>query len=240
MFMMVDSYYIKKGYQTNCTNSTLDTNDSFYWDETRVIAGHYYQYHVYKLAKKLVQERPIKNVIDIGCGPATKLMEMIFPYCQDVVGIDQPSAIKVCKERFNRGEFYSDNFEKPTLKINKKFDLVICCDVIEHILNPDVLINYIKRFSHSDSLIVFSTPERDLLRGLNCMASQKPEHVREWNQKEFMSYLCSRGFEIEQTKLVPAMKFNISKEYYLFLRRVLTRIHAFNTCQIVLTRLPKE
>jgi 2-polyprenyl-3-methyl-5-hydroxy-6-metoxy-1,4-benzoquinol methylase len=166
-------------------------------------------------------------------------MKIIFPHCPDVVGIDQPSAIDVCKKRYGNGEFFADNFETPVLKLDKKFDLIICCDVIEHLMDPDILLNYIKRFSHNDSLIVFSTPERDLLRGPDCMVSEKPEHVREWNHKEFLKYLKSRGFVIEEALFVPTMKFNLSREYILYLKRVLKGIHAFNTCQVAVTRLSK-
>lgn len=237
--MNIDHYFIKSGYQINSHNFTLDSNVSTFWTEKRIWASHYYQYHVYTLASRIVKERRVKSVLDVGCGPATKLMRVVFPHCSNVVGIDQFSAIEICKKRYKKGEFYVDNFETPKLRLNKKFDLIICCDVIEHLLDPDVLLYYIKRFCYKDSLIIFSTPERDLLRGVDCMASKKPEHVREWNQLEFLNYLESRGFEIRQTKLVPPMKFNLSKEYRLLLKRVLKGIHAFNTCQIAVIRLSK-
>lgn len=232
-----DRYFIKKGYQVNIINRTLDSSDSTYWSEWRIKASHYYQYHVYALAKRLIRERKLNNVLDIGCGVATKLMELIYPVCCDVVGVDQPYAIEICKKKYGNGKFYSDNLEAPNLKLNRIFDLIICSDVIEHLLDPDKLLKYIKNLSHYNSLIIFSTPERDLLRGSGCMASCKPEHIREWNQKEFLKYLQSRGFEIILSKIVPPSKLNFSRDYYLFLKRVLKGMHPLNTTQIVIAQL---
>ena len=66
----------------------------------------------------------------------------------------------------------------------------MCINVIEHLLNPDSLMNYLKKYTNE--YIIVSTPER------------KPEskgpppnihHIREWERHEFEEYI-SKFFEI--------------------------------------------
>ena len=37
-----------------------------------------YQINVYKLAKKVVESKPIKKVVDVGCGSGLKLKMLVF------------------------------------------------------------------------------------------------------------------------------------------------------------------
>lgn len=81
------------------------------------------------------------------------------------------------------------------MKNNANFDLIICSDVIEHIPDPDQLINCLK--SLDSKFIVFSTPNRDLF---NSKYSQlgpppNPSHCREWNFEEFETYI-RKNFEV--------------------------------------------
>lgn len=93
-------------------------------------------------------------------------MELLYPICNDVVGIDQPQVIRYCNEKFKdtKAQFVADNFEDPSYHPTNPFDLIICSDVIEHIEDPDILLNYIKSFAGKETYIIISTPERDILR----------------------------------------------------------------------------
>ena len=174
--------------------------------------------------------------MDIGCGTAYKLMNLVFPICQNVTGIDSQPAVELCKTRYSAGAFYTEDLEAPTLKLKGGYDMVICSDVIEHLIDPNVLVDYIKALCHENTLIVISTPERDYLRDPNCMACRKPGHIREWNEEELTRYLQSRGLKIIKSILYPPMRFNWSKEYFSFLKRVIRAEHAFNTCQTLVTK----
>jgi SAM-dependent methyltransferase len=91
----------------------------------------------------------------------------------------------------------------PPAAWSRRFDLIICADVIEHLVDPDVVLRWIRLFSKPTSRIVLSTPERDLRRGRRSLGP--PEnlgHVREWNSREFCAYLDSRGFDILQHEIV--------------------------------------
>jgi hypothetical protein len=74
--------------------------------------------------------------------------------------------------------------------------LVICSDVIEHVVDPDVLLGYLRTCTGSGGLVILSTPERHRLRGRNCIRSPNPAHVREWSFGELRRYLEARGFRV--------------------------------------------
>lgn len=182
-------YFIKKNYRTNL--DVIPYIDTLPRSST-------YQYEIYKFARKIIKKHDLKNILDIGCGIGTKLYEIIYPVCEDIIGIDSSSDfINICKQEYSFGQWFIDDIEDKKIKLDRKFDIIISSDVIEHLVNPDNLLSYIRKFSNNDTFIIISTPERDLVRGI--MSNGPPankSHVREWNKMEFNKYIKSRGFDI--------------------------------------------
>lgn len=193
---MERNYFIKKNYKANLVTHTVDTENQIYWSKSRILHSYYNRYNLYNFCKKLVKKKDLKNVLDVGCGPALKLMKLIYPNCHEVYGIDQESIIEFCKKKHGLKTFFSDDIENPSLNLDKKFALILSFDVIEHLLKPNKLISYIKKYCHENTYIIITTPERDILRGKNCNYSPKNVHVREWNSFEFNKYLKNQGFKI--------------------------------------------
>ena len=73
-----------------------------------------YQYPVYMSAKKVISRGGIQQVIDVGCGVATKLemLHGVFPGVE-FTGIDQPSTIEFCRRRYPFGRWVADDLECP-------------------------------------------------------------------------------------------------------------------------------
>lgn len=191
-------YCIRSDYQPNAVLTHEQDSPEEYWTESRIRASLVYQYPVYMLAKKLIVERRIEKVIDVGCGVATKLelLHKSLPHVQ-YAGIDQEHAIQVCRERRTFGHWFVDDFDNPSDELNDlKAGLVICSDVIEHLGDPDKLLSYLKRRVQEDGIILLSTPDRDGLRGKDSAACPNKYHVREWNRPELRAYLESRGFRV--------------------------------------------
>lgn len=81
-------------------------------------------------------------------------------------------------------------------------DSIICSDVIEHIKDPDQLIQFI-RFIQSET-IIFSTPEREANAGQKDYGPpENPSHFGEWNADEFRNYF-SQWFHIEEQRIFNA------------------------------------
>lgn len=194
---MESNFFIRKEYVINPT-ITLDEHPRNYWTKDRIASSHYFQYHVYELAAKIFKENQYCHLLDIGSGPGTKLKKFFNLQKTEVTLFDQPGMDEVVKETIGRVKFFGVNLEDEHFTINQKFDLIICSDVIEHLNNPDALLNIIKNHLADNGVCVLSTPDRDMCRGLANLQSPNKAHVREWNKPELIQYVESRGFKVKK------------------------------------------
>ena len=242
---MVEQYCIKSEYRCNNRAVTFDEDKAnAYWNDQRIEAAiHYhYQYYVYKKALSLFLSKGYKSLLDVGCGLPLKIKWLFAPHCNDIVLIDQPSLTQLAQQIVPKYRFIPSNLEHINFELSKKFDLIICSDVLEHLLNPDNCAAFIRRHSALNGLVIFSTPERDYLRGNECNYSPKNEHVREWNSIEFGHYLKNHGFRIIEQLQVPQIKLR-SIEFLssrILPQRVWSRVQylrrRWGSCQVVICK----
>ena len=203
------SYEIIEGYEHNTVNLTKDNSNNIYWNRKRIHYSMRYQWHVYIWAIELINKYHYNNVVDVGCGAGVKLNELIAPIVKNFVGIDQPSAIKFCKEAYSVGTYLSDDLESPDQEPGIQPELIICCDVIEHLNDPDMLLAYLKRISNENTYFLISTPDRDRLRGKGVRVCPNPSHIREWSATEFRRYINKSGFNIIEARYFPPLKMGL-------------------------------
>lgn len=229
-------YCIRDDYTPNKVNLTLEQEDVVFWNEARIRSSRLYQWPLYEFARQLVIKNGMSHVLDIGCGPAIKLMSLIAP-AANIYGIDQQSAVDYCRNAYQSGEFFVDDFEAPTLELSENFDLIICSDVIEHLEDPDQLLNYIKRYCGESTLVLISTPDRDRVRGKDCTSCPQNEHIREWNSKEYEAYLTKSGFEITNHFFLPPLRPGLSKTHLQHWFHQIRNRLPFNYNQAALCRI---
>lgn len=235
---MQHQYYIKPGYCPNQQALTYEKDlKGTYWTETRINSAINNQYYVYQYSLGLLRKYKYNSILDVGSGPPTKIKQFFTLYCKDIVLVDQPSLRQLVKQILPEAQFIEADLENIDLNLLNKFDLIICADVLEHLLNPDNCVNFIKKHLASNGLAVLSTPERDYLRGRNCNHSPKPEHVREWNSQEFVQYIASHGFKIVKQLWFPQVK--LSQTEFILSRLVLRFIHShrWSACQVLVCKL---
>lgn len=147
------------------------TNDEVseirYWNKKRILAAEVYQFPVYQFLSDFIRKNNSEVIIDIGCGVGRKL-KYVNEQNPDVrlIGIDQRNPINYCKSTYSFGEWYIDDFENSQLSVELNANVIISSDVIEHLLDPDLLLNYIRTKLDKDGVVILSTTERDLLRGV--------------------------------------------------------------------------
>ena len=145
----------------------------------------------------------LTTVLDIGCGYGLKLEKYILPTGAAITGVDRRDSIEFCMKRHAFGQWFVDDIENPDTDLRTPFDFIICADVIEHLHDPDTLFDYFRRWSHSNTRILLSTPERDLRRAPDDMGLPgNLAHVREWNGEEFQQYLRLQQLNIEDYRIV--------------------------------------
>jgi hypothetical protein len=103
-------------------------------------------------------------------------------YNYKTLGIDIPNTVEFLKRTYPNKE-WSDNFLP-----RSGYDLIISSDVIEHIPDPDILLNLI--LECRPKLIVLSTPIRSLMyKNDHNGPPTNVSHVREWDMEEFRNYI---------------------------------------------------
>lgn len=172
------TYYIDENYIAR--THTVDMDD--HGNEDR------YQNEVYLKAKELAKINNFAKIMDIGTGSGFKLIKYFDEY--NTLGLDLPQIIEKNKKIYPERE-WSSAF-KPVVG----YDLIIASDVIEHLLDPDDLLDLIEQ--SKPKLFVLSTPDRSLMRESGKKGPPKNiHHVREWTKDEFEQYIGSRFNIIE-------------------------------------------
>lgn len=234
-------YCIKEGYSINEFNLTNDNlNKTKYWNKKRILSSQVFQFHVYKFLNGYIKKNKINRLIDIGCGIGSKL-KYINKYNPsiEIIGIDQEDPIEYCNRTYDFGKWISDDFENPRQFENIKSKLIVCCDVIEHMNDPDLLLAYIKMKLEKDGIAVISTPERDKLRGVNNNNPDNKFHIREWNSNEFRKYMISHDFEIVDHFFQLPLKLGINLFSLNFLFKRVFKLKPLKYNQIIVVKTKK-
>jgi len=179
------NYFIKKGYVSR----------KKYLQLNYINRKNNAQEEVYEAALDLALGKSYKLIADIGCGAGYKLLNYFKEF--QTFGFEVEPNLGYLKYHYPERKWYFSDF---TLKDDfPKFDIVMCVDVIEHLLDPDRLLNWINKLDFK--CLVVSTPDRDLLfkKQHNIQIQKGPPvnryHIREWAFSEFNKYI-SQYFDI--------------------------------------------
>lgn len=170
---------IKRGYRHR--------KEEIFWDDTPHTDEC--QKEVYELARFYLDKYGYKQVLDIGCGSGYKLMQQFAEY--PTVGVEVGTTHAFLQQKYPDRVWV--NAAQPD-EIPRQTDLIICSDVIEHVVDPDEMLQLISKIDFK--LLFLSTPDRDLVRGWYSYGPPENKcHIREWNTKEFRRYVA-RHFDI--------------------------------------------
>ena len=171
-----ENRFIQDGYQSRA--------EPQYFDDTITPDG--WQEEVYRFAREIFDSGSLNSVLDIGCGSGRKLMKY-FPDRQ-TIGLDVEKTCAALRRRYPGRQWQVADFRATAVPAA---DLVIASDVIEHVADPDEMLEYILRID--PQYLIVSTPDRNLLRyGTHKGPPSNPTHLREWTMAEFHAYLSER------------------------------------------------
>jgi SAM-dependent methyltransferase len=173
------NYFIHDGYEHR--------KEYAYYDDRSNSDG--WQDEVYRYAKEIAEAHNLQTVVDIGCGSGYKLLKYFRD--QKTLGLDVAETYETLRRRYPQRQWGVGDFAGSA---PADVDLVISADVIEHLLDPDQLLEFILRIN--PRYVVISTPDRNLMRrGVHHGPPANPKHIREWSMAELHAYLSVR-FEI--------------------------------------------
>lgn len=103
------------------------------------------------------------SVLDIGCGGGI-LCEAMAKSGAKVTGIDaEPEAIETAKEHAIKSELAIEYFCTPveTYK-DARYDVITCMEMLEHVENPELVLEHCQRLLKPDGFLFLSTISRTL------------------------------------------------------------------------------
>ena len=151
-----------------------------------------FQIPIYVDARDFVDALGIESVFDIGCGNPQKLKAYILPAIDDIVGCDLPEVVEQIDDPF--GEWIGTDLNDGTIDLGRIFGLIISADVIEHLKNPTMLFDVIKKHADESTIILISTPEKASVTISN------HDHVTEYTKDEMITLIKQNGLSVDQTK----------------------------------------
>jgi len=174
-------------------------------DYEKYIDGHdslhstVYQPQVYKSAFEIVKRTHAKYLIDIGCGDGSKVAQVReFKSDCEVILIDHEYIINNIVKKYDFAQYISADFDVEIPPIDEsilKESVIVCSDVVEHLLKPEIIIDFFRKCKSLVKAIVISTPDRVEERGyFDYGPPANPYHVREWTLDEFSRLLMDYGF----------------------------------------------
>lgn len=188
----MDDYFLKPGYISR-------SKPEYFVDNTSEHEGLIWQPEAYLLAAHLARTYGCDTVLDLGCGRGLKLAGL-HPEFQ-LKGVDYGANLAHCAETYPFGTWLEADFEHDvTLPLAPEalaHTVIVCADVIEHLIDPQPLLRLLARLLEHAPAAVLTTPERDRVRGETHMGPpDNPHHVREWNGLELGNLLEAHGLKV--------------------------------------------
>ncbi|MBW7946017.1 MAG: bifunctional 2-polyprenyl-6-hydroxyphenol methylase/3-demethylubiquinol 3-O-methyltransferase UbiG, partial [Sphingomonadaceae bacterium] len=168
------------------------------------------------------------DVLDIGCGGGI-LAEPLARLGGRVTAIDAAAeAIAVAKAHAVEAGLEIDYRQSPVealVEEGRRFDLVTCMEVVEHVADVPVFLRGIASLLKPGGLLVFSTPNRTalsygtLIVGAEWVLRFIPRGTHDWNRfltpDELTAALADAGLKVTETRGIgfrPSRGFELSDD----------------------------
>lgn len=142
------------------------------------------------------------DVLDLGCNTAD-IIERLNP-SQFYTGIDsRPEVIEWLNENRKGYRFHMCNLDEDTLDLGRTFDTLLMLAVIEHLKNPDNILQQLSRYLNPGGHLIITTPSMhgDRIHRVGARlglfspeAMQQHEHI--YSPPEMKKRLGRNGFTV--------------------------------------------
>jgi 2-polyprenyl-3-methyl-5-hydroxy-6-metoxy-1,4-benzoquinol methylase len=117
---------------------------------------------IIRLAKKYAGNDGVHSIIDVGAGKGSllRILQREYPHAS-LAAIDYLAA----PNDLHNIEWIEADLNRPP-PLNRKFELVICSEVIEHVENPRNLLRYLKELISEGGHLIVTTPNQMSVRSV--------------------------------------------------------------------------
>jgi len=146
--------------------------------------------HVRRVIKKLIRPLEFKTVCDVGCGQGSLLLELMeeFPGIEPNGTDISSAAVELARRKVPQGKFYVLDLVMD--HVPRKFDLVICSEVVEHIEDDLSAMRNLCRMT--GKYLVITTVQGRMRR----FEAEEVGHVRNYKRGELAAKLREAGFDV--------------------------------------------
>lgn len=165
--------------------------------------------------REVLSKVDVKNasVLDVGCGTGLFLKPIILAGCTRLYGVDGPQDFtdRAIGRGYKEVRVVNDLNVSPLPGENESFDLVVCKDVFEHLLNPTHALSEISRVLKKDGLLLLHVPNHFPLIGrlkflftnnIDTFSFFKEEsrwtfpHIRFYEHRDSLQVLAAHNFSL--------------------------------------------
>jgi len=149
----------------------------------------------YKILVGLAKQYGKKDgfILDCGCGEGNLLKLLVRQGFNNLSGSDfSDEAIKLTKDKF-KGLLYKIDLTQKKDFQNKKYDLIICSEVLEHIQNDRLAIRNLYNVLNKNGILILSVP---FSLGYWSKHDDFSGHVRRYENNELEEKLKTENFHI--------------------------------------------
>lgn len=183
-------------------NVTVDLGSPSFYAET--------DSKFYRFKRKMTYENILKRIrtfakgkgnfslLEIGTGSGffMTFLESEFPKAE-LVGLEyDPRLVELTKTKVENAKIVQGNAEEFNFD-NKKFDIIVSFQVIEHLYNPEAMLNSVEKHLKPDGIFIFTTPNLGSL-GVKIMKDKwhgyREDHVSLKNCDDWQSITEKNGF----------------------------------------------
>ena len=180
------------------------------WQDGATQAHNY----LYDDLKFMIGSKKNKSILDIGCGNG-EMANRLIAEGYNIYGTDgSDTGIEIAKKR-NADKFFVQDINSSLLPVelqDKKFNMIVSTEVIEHLYNPRGYIEFCKNIltSSGGGEMIISTPYHGYLKNLAIAITGNFDkhftvlwdggHIKFWSVDTLTQLLKESGFEVVEFK----------------------------------------
>jgi SAM-dependent methyltransferase len=133
-----------------------------------------------------------QSILDLGCGTGFNCGYAKSKLGSgEILGVDiSNNSVAYAKRIYSTGSFLQGDVCNQDLNCGlDRWDRVICCEVIEHVSQPEALLESIHRHLRPSGVAFISTPNRPVFSRNHEPSPVNRTHLKEYNETEFRTLL---------------------------------------------------